>query len=154
MNLATIVAFVILFWQAEEPSGWLLVPDDDIFWTALVVLAQPALLGLAAALAARRTVRLLVSHSDTPRVAQHFYHRTSLGLRVSLVIGFALTMVLTRWPDWFAFGPPALRVVGDLIALTPFFIGAIVLGLGYKFFQVWLEGDGTPEAPAEAQSGA
>ena len=123
MNLGTIVAFVILFWQVEEPFGWLLVPDDDVFWTALIVLAQPALLGLAAALAARRTVRLLVSHSDATQVAQHFFHRTSLGLRVSLVIGFALTMFLTRWPDWFAFGPPALQIVGDLIALMPFLIG-------------------------------
>lgn len=49
-----------------------------------------------------------------------------------------------------------LGAIGGMVSMgmIGLFIGAIVLGLGYKFFQVWLGGDGTPEAPAEAPSGA
>ena len=49
-----------------------------------------------------------------------------------------------------------LGAIGGMVSMgmMGLFIGAIVLGLGYKFFQVWLEGDGAPKAPAEAPLGA
>ena len=46
------------------------------------------------------------------------------------------------------------RPVMVSMGLLGLFIGAIVLGLGYKFFQVWLAGNQAPDAPAEAEFGA
>lgn len=48
-----------------------------------------------------------------------------------------------------------LGAIGGMVSMgmMGLFIGAIVLGLGYKFFQVWLEAGRIPEAPAEAPFG-
>jgi STE24 endopeptidase len=53
-------------------------------------------------------------------------------LRLALLTGFAGTVLLTRWPEWFAFGKvtPALQIVGDLIVFSPFPAGAVAIWLG------------------------
>ena len=58
MHLFAILAFAVLFWRAEAPGEWRLVPGNDISRTLLAVLSQPLLLGLAAAWAAGRACRL------------------------------------------------------------------------------------------------
>ncbi len=129
MSLVTILAFAVLFWRAEEQTPWLLVSEGDVLLTALIVLVQPPLVALASVMASRRTRRLFVSQPNTPQVAQHFFHRAGLIIRSGIVAGFAVTVLLTRWPDWFAFGGvwPALQIVGDLVVLTPFVVGCLVL---------------------------
>ncbi len=49
-----------------------------------------------------------------------------------------------------------LGAIGGMVSmgLLGLFIGAIVLGLGYKFFQVWLAGGQVAETAAEADFGA
>ncbi|UCC30914.1 MAG: M48 family metalloprotease [Phycisphaerales bacterium] len=129
MHLVTILAFVIIFWRAEQPEQWLLVGEDDVLWTLLIVLAQPPLLGVAAWLSARRAHRLHVEQPDAPQVAQQFHHRTTVWLRTAILVGFAVMVLLTRWPTWFAFQNPALQTVGDLIVLSPFVSGVIAVWL-------------------------
>jgi len=132
MHLYTILAFALLFFQAEEPGRWRLVGDDDVLWSLAVVLLQPALLLAAAALASRRASGLLVAHPDAPQIAQQFHHRATLVLRLALLAGFAATVLLTRWPEWPAFGKvtPALQIVGDLIVFSPFPLGAVAIWIG------------------------
>ncbi len=131
MHLLTILAFAFLFWQAEQPGEWLLVAEDDLWWTLLVVGVQPAILGISAILAAGKARRLLLKHSETPELAQHFQHRTMALLRGVTGAGFAAAVFLTRWPEFFAFGrtTPALQIVGDVIVLTPFVVNLLILWL-------------------------
>ena len=132
MHLYTILAFALLFLQAEEPGYWRLVGDDDVFWSLLSALLQPLVLWAAAAVAARRALDRLLTHPDTPQVAQQFHHRATFALRVALLLGFGATVLLTRWPAWFAFGKitPPLQIVGDLITFSPFPVGAVAIWLG------------------------
>ena len=127
MHLTTILAFAFLFWQAEEPGQWVLVAPDDVLWTLLVTLVQPVLAGVAAVLATRRASRLAGRYPDAPELAHQFHHRAMTVLRLAVCAGFAATVFLTRWPLWFAFGQtsPAWQIIGDLIVLTPFFVGAV-----------------------------
>jgi STE24 endopeptidase len=129
MHLFAILAFAVLFWRAEAPGEWRLVPGDDVSRTLLAVLSQPLLLGLAAAWAASRARRLHHKHPDAPYIAQQFHHRAVFVLRTVLVVAFAATVLLTRWADWFDFGriTPALQIFGDAIVLSPFFAGAVAL---------------------------
>ena len=131
MNLLTILAFAILFLQGEQPGSWLLVGEQDIVWTLAVVVLQPPLLGVTASLAARRAQRLLVEQPGAPEVAQRFHYRATLVLRTAAFGGFAAMVFLTRWPQWFAFTTitPALQIVGDLLVLSPFLAGVVVLWL-------------------------
>lgn len=129
MHLVTILAFVILFWQAEDPGRLLPVGEKDVLWTLLVVLIQPPLLGVAAWLSARRARRLLTDQPHAPQVAQHVHHRATFWLRVATVVGFATMVFLTCWPAWFTFNMPALQIVGDLIVLSPFVAGVVVVWL-------------------------
>ncbi len=125
------MAFAILFWRSEQTPGWVLVGERDVFVSLLVVLAQPLLLALAARLAARRAVRLLTEQPDNPQVAQHYHHRATVVLRGATILGFAAAVLLTRWAEWFTFGriSPALQIVGDLIVLSPYLAGVIVVWL-------------------------
>ena len=131
MNLITIIAFALVFWRAEEPVPWLLVPEGNVFGTLAIALVQPPIIGLATWLTVRRTRKLVVSQSDTPQVAQRFHHRAGFLIRIGLILGFAVTVLLTPWPNWFAFGESfvPLQVLGDLLVLTPFFAGVLVLWL-------------------------
>ena len=40
MYLVTILAFVIIFWRAEQPEHWLLLGEEDTLWTLLIVLVN------------------------------------------------------------------------------------------------------------------
>ncbi|MGB2985980.1 MAG: M48 family metallopeptidase [Phycisphaerae bacterium] len=131
MHLHTILAFALLFWRTEEPGRWRVVGENDVFWTLAIVLSQPLLLGTVAALSARRTRRLIIEQPDAPQAAQQLHHRAMFFLRIAVLAGFAVAVLLTHWPDWFAFGKitPALQIVGDLIVLSPFLVGVVVIWL-------------------------
>jgi len=129
MHLFTILAFAMLFWRADSPGEWRLLPADDVFWTLLLVVGQPLLLLVAAVSSAKRARRHHGRHPEAPQIGQRFHHRSVFLLRMGLFVGFAAELLLTPWPDWFDFGriTPALQIVGDLIVLSPFFGGALVL---------------------------
>lgn len=132
MHLLTILAFACLFWRAEEPLGWSIVPAGDRLFTLLLVGGLPVVLGAASWRLGRRARRLLARQPDTPQLAQLAYHRATLVLRAGALVGFATCIFLTSWPDWFAFGriTPVLQIVGDLIVLSPFFVSAVAIWLG------------------------
>ena len=96
MHLLAILAFAVLFWRAETPGAWRLVPADDIMRTVVVVAGLPLLLALAGVWAASRACALHDRHPDAPHVAQRFHHRTVLILRTALFVGFAAAVLLTR----------------------------------------------------------
>lgn len=129
MHLFVILAFAVLFWRADSPGEWRLLSADDVYWTLLIVAGQPLLLLIAGVLAAQRARRLHDKHPEAPHIAQRFHHRSLFLLRIGLFVGFAVALLLTPWPDWFDFGriTPALQIVGDLIALSPYIVGALVL---------------------------
>lgn len=131
MHLLTLLAFATLFWQAEQPGQWLLVPIDDIWWTLLGAFGQPVILGGAAVLGMRKAKRLLVKYPDNPELSQAYQHRVLSVLRVATGVGFAALVFFTRWPAWFEFGKtsPALQIVGDVIVLTPFIVNTMALWL-------------------------
>ena len=58
-------------------------------------------------------------------------------LRFAALLGFAVAVFLTPWPDWFrlAHVTPALQIVGDLIVLTPFFASILGIWLGMYPFE-------------------
>lgn len=125
----TIIAFVFLFLQAEQPGEWVIVPQQDVAWTISTVLGQPVLLALVAFWAARRAGWLLRSSVADPERVQLFHHRVTFTLRVATLIGFGATVFLTRWPEWMAFGrvTPVLQIVGDLVVLLPFVLNLMVI---------------------------
>ena len=129
MHLLTIIAFAILLWHGEQPGEWVLVREGDVFWTMAFVLVQPAALALAAVGIATRAKRLLIGNPTAPDVAQQFHHRSNFVLRCVIAVGFAATVFLTRWPEWFAFSriSPVLQIVGDLIVLSPFVANLLIL---------------------------
>lgn len=129
MHLVTILAFAVVFWRAEQPGRWALFGEDDVVWTLLAVVLQPVLLGVAARLLAYRAERLLKAYGDAPRVGQHFHHRATFWLRLATLVGFAATVVLTRWLEWFTFEHPALQIFGDLVVLSPFVASVMAVWL-------------------------
>lgn len=154
MYLVTILAFAVLFSAGEQPSSWILVGHHDVFWTLLIVLVQPVLLGALAWLTARRAWRMLDSKPGDLQAPQLAQHHATLALRVITLVGFAADVALTRWPEWFRFSgiSPWLQIVGDLIVLSPFLIGVITVWivqypLEQRLRQLSLEPDAGP-APA------
>lgn len=131
MHLLTIVAFAFLFWRAEQPGRWVLVPAGDVFWTIVIVLVQVVTVGVLAFLAQRRASRLFHTDPQSSDAAQQFHHRASSFLRVLLGIGFGITVFLTRWPEWFDVTEqtPILQIVCDFFVLIPFFAGLFVMWL-------------------------
>ena len=129
MHLLTIVAFAFLFWRAEEPGRWVLVPEGDVLWTSLIVLGQIAVIAVFAFLAHRRALRLLRNAPDPLEAAQQFHHRASSVLRIVLGIGFGITIFLTRWPEWFDVTErtPLLQIGCDFLVLMPFFACLFVM---------------------------
>jgi len=148
MHLFTILAFAILFWRADSPGEWRLLPADDVFWTLLFVAGQPLLHYFAAGFAAKRARRLHNRHPDAPQIAQRFHHRSVFLLRMGLFVGFAAELLWTPWPDWFYFGriTPALQIVGDLIVLSPYFVGTLVLWIAAYPAERTLRLIGDPQA--------
>ncbi|MCH9001928.1 MAG: M48 family metalloprotease [Planctomycetes bacterium] len=131
MHLLTIVAFAFLFWRAEQPGRWVLVPVDDVLWTIVIVLGQFASVSILAFLAQRRASRLFQSDPESSNAAQQFHHRASSLLRLLLGIGFGITVFLTRWPEWFDVTEqmPILQIVCDFFVLIPFLAGLFVMWL-------------------------
>lgn len=130
MQLHTILAYALLFWHAERPpAASAFLDNDHVLLTWLWVLFQPLVLGLAGVWVARRTRRLMNRRADDSRVAQAFNHRATSYLRLGLLAGFASTVWFTPWAGWFSFAGihPLLQIVGDLLVLTPYFAGAVVL---------------------------
>lgn len=129
MHLLTIVAFAFLFWRAEDPGRWVLVPEGDVLWTSLIALGQVGVIAALAFLAHRRALRLLKNAPEPLEAAQQFHHRASSVLRIVLGIGFGVTVFLTRWPEWFdvAERTPLLQIGGDFFVLMPFFACLFVM---------------------------
>jgi STE24 endopeptidase len=155
MHLLTILAFAVVFWQAEEPGRWVVLAESNVWGTLAIVLAQPLLVGYAASWAARRATRLLARHRTDPEIAQHYHHRASLTLRTATFAFFAATVLLTPWPGWFQFGSvtPALQIVGDLIVLTPFVVTIMAVWVAVYPLERALRGPGVAEPDDGAGSG-
>lgn len=129
MHLLTIVAFGLLFWQAESSLRWTGLDSASFLWTFLLVLAQPIALVSLARLVVRRTRQFLAGPPEQSARAPQFYHRAIFSLRLLLLAGFAATVFATQWPTWFAFTDvhPALEVIGDFGVLSLYFGGAIAI---------------------------
>ncbi len=156
MHLLVILAFAVLFWRAEAPGEWRLLPADDVVWTLLIITGQPLLLALCGAWAAKRARTLHDGRPDAPQIAQQFHHRAVLGLRIALLAGFAAETLLTPWPQWFDFHKtsPVLQIFGDLIVLSPFILGALVLWIAAYSAERTLRLLGAPVRPGEQASAA
>jgi len=131
MYLFTIAAFALLFWRLEGPALWLVVPQGDRFRTIALVVGSQLLVLAASAISARRARHLLSSRDDGQLAGQYFHHRATFILRVLLVIGFGFCVLMTPWPHFFDFGgiSPLLQPLGDLLILSPFFAGCVILWL-------------------------
>lgn len=129
MHVLTILAFAVLFWEAEDPGRWLAVGPDDWAVTLCVSLGTPLVVAIAAIGAARRAQRLLLRYPEAAHIGQLFHHRTTLLLRIAALGGFTAATFLTQWPHWFRWGRgiPALQIAGDLIVLAPFVVGQIAV---------------------------
>ncbi|MCH8150277.1 MAG: hypothetical protein IH987_20255, partial [Planctomycetes bacterium] len=127
--MLTIVAFAFLFWRAEQPGRWVIVPDGDVMWTILIVKGQVATVGVLAFSAQRRATRFINADPESADAAQQFHHRASSLLRILLGAGFGITVFLTRWPEWFDVTNerPLLQIVCDFFVLIPFFASLFVM---------------------------
>ncbi len=131
MQFHTILAFAIMFWRAEAPFDWSLFSSGNVPGTLTVSIGQPVFLALAAGWCIRKTRRKLLDVSLSPDHAHRFHQRSLSALRLLLILGFAVSVLLTDWPRWFAFGrvAPSLQIFGDLIVLTPYLAGCMALWL-------------------------
>ena len=132
MHLLTILCFALLFWRGELAGPWPIIGNPGVAGTWGLVLVQPFVLGFSALAAARRAGRMATDPCVAAQRAHVFQHRVTVGLRLALMIGFALTVLGTPWVSWFAFGrhAPVLQIFGDVAVLSPFFVGAVALWLG------------------------
>jgi len=130
MYLWTIFAFACLLWRAESPPQVRIVPADDVCWTLVATVGLVAIIGLSGLWVTRRA-RHTLRTTPGSYAAHLFHHRATLTLRLLLIGGFATIVLTTPWPEWFAFGrySPWLQVFGDLIVLTPFVVGSLLLWL-------------------------
>ncbi len=144
MHLLTILAFALVFWQAEAPGRLVLVAPDDCLITPAVVVGHLLVIGLTALWSVKRAAKLLAADPDSPERAQASYHRSVLAIRALAIVGFGAAVFLTRWPEWFAFGrvTPVLQILGDLIVLSPFFAAMVIVWtIGYPLERA-LRGEG------------
>jgi STE24 endopeptidase len=129
MYLITILAFAVLFWQADAPPSGMIVPQGDVFRTLLIVGLHPPLLALVAWLLARRSQAMLSGKPGNSHAAQLAHHRATLSLRVATLLAFAASVFLTNWVALMnvSRGSPWLRIVGDILVLAPFLITIIAV---------------------------
>ncbi len=129
MHLLTILAFACLFWQAEDPGRWILVAKDDVWWTLSAALAPAAVATICGMIATARARHRLRKQPHAPHLAHQFHQRVLAVLRGLLLAGLAAAVFLTNWCTWLALGTqlPSLQIVGDLIAVSPFVVGLILL---------------------------
>ena len=133
MHIVTILAYALLFWRATAPNGGSKPAAFSPTLTLLLAIGLPFSLWLASSAVAHRGQRLL-QHRAPGRGPgpEQFYHRAFFALRIALIGGFVGLLVLTPWLEWFRFGEvtPWLQIVGDLLALLPFFLGGVAIWLG------------------------
>lgn len=151
MYLYTIIAYAFLFWQGELPTHWIPFEGHETAWTLCVVIGQAVLIALVAF---RVRWRLLRSdgagRADSER-SQHYYHRASFVLRCGVLAGFAATVFLTRWMDWFAWGRIALplQILGDLVVLIPFVANFLIVWIMVYPAESVLRFDSTGALPGQ-----
>ncbi|MBI3834598.1 MAG: M48 family metalloprotease [Planctomycetes bacterium] len=72
---------------------------------------------------------MLSSRNDGQLAGQYFHHRATFMLRLLLVIGFGFCVLMTPWPQFFDFSgiSPLLQPLGDILILSPFITGCMIL---------------------------
>lgn len=137
MHLLTIFAFAMVFWEAEEPGWGRTLGLESGFWTLLIVLTTPVILGIVARLVAGRALRINENDGGTSNRAYEIQHRGNTVLRLAALLSFGAALLFTPWPDWFRFWKtsPLLQIVGDLIVLSPFFLNILAIWLGMFSFE-------------------
>lgn len=150
MHLMTIAAFACLFWQAEEPGLWTMLPRERAGWIWLAALGPLPVLGLASWWAARRGIQLIQKRPDMPYAGPQFHHRFMAGVRAVVLVHFAAIVFLTDWPALFAATQhPALQIFSDLATLSPFVMGLVLTWWASFPMENFLRGECTEEAPGE-----
>ncbi len=129
MHLLTILAFALLFWQAEEPGRFVQVLGDDWVWTLASVLLLPTTCWLFGRLATRIAISRIRSTPEAIDSAHQSYVRCTVAIRAILLTGFAWTIFGTNWPLWLQLGElwAPLQIVGDVVVLAPYAAGLIAL---------------------------
>ncbi len=129
MHFYTILAFAFLFWRAESPTSPSLLFSENVALTLMFAAAQPVLAAFAAFICVRRIRKMLQGDSADTSAGHLLYQRAFAALRVFLTAGFGVTTLATDWPLWFAWGrvAPVLQIFGDLIVLSPFVVGSVLL---------------------------
>jgi len=155
MHLLTIVAFAFLFWRAEDGGRWVLLPAQDRTGTLLITIGFVAIVAVGAVVAARRTAWLHRNRPEQPDAAQHFYHQTTVALRLAAGIGFGATVFLTRWPEWFDINDryPYLQILADLVVLSPFLASMILMWTAFYPLERLMRGEGDLVLSAPAEPG-
>ncbi len=97
-----------------------------------MVWIQPLLLFLAASLTSTRSMNHLRRGGRGPEVAQHLYHRASMALRVTAVLGFAGTLFLLPWHEQVQAVSvfQAAPGLADLVIVSPFLAAAVLVFAG------------------------
>lgn len=124
MHLHTIAAFAFLFWRMEAPADGYFFKNP--WGTALLVMGLPAGVTLLGLLFARKCGQIF-QHSQGS--ATRLHHRSQAILRIVLIAGYGAIVFLTPWCDWIALRGVAheLQILSDLLALFPYFLGAVGL---------------------------
>lgn len=132
MHLATIVAFVCLFWRQEVGGDWQISLGPG--WMASVAVAQPVMIALFARLLFRRTRTVFRSGLENSQRAYETFHRSNVVLRGIVVAAYAATVLCTPIPEWLRFGSAGFgsRVLADFVLLALFSANTITIWIvGY-----------------------
>ncbi|MCH7592508.1 MAG: M48 family metalloprotease [Planctomycetes bacterium] len=135
MHLLTILAFALIFWEAEQPELGQWLGNEGTLGTVLLTALPPIVLGITAFLIARRALRLIDSGTGSSNRAHQLHHRGGAVLRLAALAGFGLTVFATPWPEWLRVTEPALQIFGDLIVLSPFLASVLAIWLGMYPFE-------------------
>jgi len=127
MHLLIVMAFGLVIWRTDQQP--FSPPIQDATLSVAVVVLQILLWWVAARGCSVYAIRRLGDQADGLDAAQHAYHRSSLVLRFFVFAGFAANLLLTRWPQLIEeLKPiPPWSGVADLITISPFMIGLVVL---------------------------
>ncbi len=154
MHLATIVAFICLFWRQEVGADWQVALGPT--WIASAALGQPVVIALLAHFLFRRARRIFRTDRERSQRAHEAFHRSTLVLRGVVVAAFGATVLGTHVPDWFRLGSvhPALLVLSDLVMLSLFAVNTITVWIvGYRV-EAELRGFVSPKSDDDSGSRA
>jgi len=157
MHLYTLIAFALIFVNADHTLRWPLFGRHEWGWTLSLLVLQLVILTVASLWSRWRTLRLLNELSQGSATAQVRHHRYLTILKVFVLLSFVFLLYFTRWLD-ICYAPgfsPPLRFLEDLLALLPFLGGVTLLWwLSYPAdralrarFSVQLPSDHTTEQP-------